>query len=75
MNKRIAPTLVLVLMIIFILIQTWGIIYAVTQEGLGLFWKILIITVPLIILVALVSVYVERIREIDDEENDDLSKY
>lgn len=75
MNKRIAPTLILVLVIIFILLQTWGIIYALTQEGLGLFWKILIISVPLIILVALISVYVERLREIDEEEKDDLSKY
>ena len=75
MNKRIAPTLILVLVIFFILVQAGVMIYALKQEGLGIFWTLLIILAPLAIIVALISVYIERMNEIDDEEHDDLSKY
>jgi hypothetical protein len=75
MNKRIAPTIVLVVITFFIILQTVVMIYALSQGGLGLFWKILIILVPLLIFVALVWVYVERIQEIREEEKDDLSRY
>ena len=37
MNKRVAPTIILVLMIIFILSQAGAIIYVLTGEGLGVF--------------------------------------
>jgi hypothetical protein len=75
MNKRIAPTVILVLVIFFILVQAGVMIYALKQEGLGIFWTLLIILAPLAIIVALISVYIERMNEIDDEEHDDLSKY
>jgi len=75
MDKRIAPTIILILVIFFILIQAGVIVYAFTSEGLSLFWTLLMILVPLAIIIALITVYVERIREIDEEENDDLSKY
>lgn len=75
MNKRIAPTVILVLVIFFILVQAGVMIYALKKEGLGIFWTLLIILAPLAIIVALISVYIERMNEIDDEEHDDLSKY
>lgn len=75
MNKRVAPTIILVLMIIFILLQAGAIIYVLTGEGLGVFLTLVILLVPLAIIAALVSVYIERMREIDDEDKDDLSKY
>lgn len=75
MNKRIAPTVILVLVIFFILVQAGVMIYALKQEGLGIFWTLLIILAPLAIIVALISVYIERMNEIDDEEKDDLSQY
>ena len=75
MNKRIAPTIVVVIVVLFILVQTGILIYALTEEGLGLFWKLVIVLVPLGIIVALFSVYRERLKEIKDEENDDLSRY
>ena len=75
MNKRFAPTVILVLVIFFILVQAGVMIYALNKEGLGLFWTLLIILAPLAIIVALISVYIERMNEIDDEEKNDLSRY
>lgn len=75
MNKRIAPTVVLILVVFFILLQAGAIIYAMNKEGLGVFWTLLLILTPLAIIAALIAVYIERMKEIDEEEKDDLSKY
>jgi uncharacterized membrane protein YhaH (DUF805 family) len=75
MDKRIAPTIILILVIFFILLQAGVMIWALNQEGLGVFWTLLLILTPLAIIVALIAVYIERIKEIDEEEKDDLSKY
>ena len=75
MDKRFAPTLVLILVIFFILVQVIGLVIALTREGTGMFWILMLVLVPLVIVIALISVYIERIREIDEEEKDDLSKY
>jgi len=75
MDKRFAPTLVMILVIFFILLEAGIIIFAIRQEGLSFFWTLVILIVPLVIIVALISVYIERIKEIDEEEKDDLSKY
>ena len=75
MDKRIAPTVIVILLVFFLLLQAGGVIFALTQEGIGVFWKILVVVVPLIFIVALFTVYSERMREIDEEEKDDLSKY
>ncbi len=75
MNKRIPPTIILILVIFFILVQAGVMIFALNKEGLGFFWTLLLILAPLAVIVALVTVYIERIKEIDDEEKDDLSKY
>jgi hypothetical protein len=75
MNKRIAPTIVMIFVIFFILVEAGIIVYAIRQEGLSFFWILVILSIPLVIIVALISVYIERIKEIDEEEKDDLSKY
>ena len=75
MNKRIAPTIVMILVIFFILLEAGIIVYAIRQEGLSFFWTLVILLVPLVIIAALISVYIERIKEINEEEKDDLSKY
>ena len=75
MNKRIAPTIVMILVIFFILLEAGIIVYAIRQEGLSFFWTLVILLVPLVIIGALISVYIERIKEIDEEGKDDLSKY
>jgi len=75
MNKRIAPTVILIVVIFIILVYTGILIYAFSQEGIGLFWKLVIILIPIGIIGALLGVYLERIKEIREEEKDDLSKY
>ena len=75
MDKRSAPTIILILVIFFILVQAGVMIYTLNKEGLGIFWTLLLILTPLAIIVALIAVYIERIKEIDEEEKDDLSKY
>ncbi len=75
MDKRIAPTIVMILVIFFILLEAGIIVYAIRQEGLSFFWTLTILSIPLVIIVALISVYIERIKEIGEEEKDDLSKY
>ena len=75
MDKRVAPTIVMILVIFFILLEAGIIIYAIRQEGLSFFWTLVILIIPLVIIAALISVYIERIKEINEEEKDDLSKY
>lgn len=75
MNKRIAPTIVLILVIFFILVEAGIILFAIRQEGLGVFWIVLLLIIPIAIIAALISVYLERLKEISEEEKDDLSKY
>ncbi len=75
MNKRIAPTVILFVVTFFILVFTGILIYSFSQEGIGLFWKLVIILVPMGIIGALLGVYLEKIRAIKEEEKDDLSKY
>lgn len=75
MNRRVAPTIILVVITIFILLQAAAVIYVLTSEGIGIFLTVLILLIPLAVIAALMTVYIERIREIDEEEKDDLSKY
>ena len=75
MNKRIAPTVVLILVIFFILVEAGSLIFVFTREGLGFFWTLLLLIIPFAIIMALISVYLERLKEIEEEEKDDLSKY
>jgi len=74
-NKRIAPTILVILITIFVLLQAGVIIWIVNREGLGIFWAIFILLIPLAVIWALITVYLERLREIDEQEQDDLSKY
>ena len=73
-DKRIAPTILVILIIIFVLIQAGVIIWALNREGLGTFWMILILAIPFAAIWALIAVYIERLKEIDDE-NSDLENY
>jgi hypothetical protein len=75
MDKKIAPTVVLILVIFFILVEAGVLVFAFTREGLGFFWTMLMLIIPFAIIVALISVYLERLKEIDEEKKDDLSKY
>lgn len=75
MDKRVAPTVILILVIFFILVEAGTLVFVFTREGLGFFWTLLLLIIPFVLIVALISVYIERLKEIDEEEKDDLSKY
>ena len=74
-NKRFGPTLVLILVIFFILAYAGSLVTVFIKEGLGVFWTLVLLIVPLVIIIALISVYIESIKEIDEEEKEDLSRY
>jgi len=76
MDKRFGPTLVLILVIFFILVYAGSLITVFIKEGLGVFWTLILLIVPLVIIIALISVYIERLKEIEKEEEDnDLNQY
>ena len=75
MDKRFGPTLVLILVIFFILVYAGSLFMVFIKEELGIFWTLILLIVPLVIIIALISVYIERLKEIDEEEKDDLSQY
>ena len=75
MNKRVGPTVVMILVLIFILLEAGSLVYVFRKEGLGIIWTIILLIIPFVIIVALISVYMERIKEIHEEEEDDLGKY
>ena len=75
MDKRFGPTLVLVLVILFILIYAGSLVTVFIKEDLGILWTLILLIVPLAVIIALISVYIERLREIDEDEKDDLNLY
>jgi len=75
MDKRFGPTVVLILVIFFILVQAGSLVVVFIKEGLGIFWTLVLLLTPLIIIIALITVYLERMKELDEEEKDDLTKY
>ncbi len=74
-SKRFGPSLVLILVIFFILVQAGSLVVVFIKEGIGVFWTLVLLLIPLVIIIALITVYLERLKEIDEEEKDDLTKY
>lgn len=74
-KKRFGPTIVMILVIFFILVWAGSVLTVFIKEGIGIFWTLVLLIVPLAIIIALITVYIERIKEIDEEEKDDLKKY
>ena len=75
MDKRFGPTLVLILVIFAILLWAGSLVTVFVKEELGILWTLILLIVPLVIIIALISVYIERLKEIDEEEKDDLNQY
>ncbi len=65
----------MILVVFFILVWAGSLVTVFVKEGLGLLWTLVLLIVPLVVIIALISVYIERIKEIDEEEKDDLSQY
>lgn len=74
-HKKLAPSVIVALVIIFILVQAGAVVFALRQEGMGLLLTILLIAIPFAVICALVVVYLERIREIDEEDREDMFRY
>ena len=75
MDKRSGTTLVLIFIILVVLIQGGVIIWAIFREGMHWLFKGLVIAVPLVLIIWLISVYRERMKEIGEDERDHLDQY
>ena len=69
-KKKIAPIAVTVIMLIY-----YGLYFGVIISVLPSFWKVVIGVIPAVFGGTLIYVCVQRIKEIDGGEEDDLSKY
>ena len=72
MNKKkmVAPIVVTVIMVLYYIVYFGFLITLI-----GDIWKYLLAIIPLVFSVITVKVCIERIKEIKEGEEDDLSKY
>jgi hypothetical protein len=71
MKKMIAPITITVILVIYYILYFAFIMFLVK----GLILKLLIGIIPIVFGVAMIYVCIERIKEIQGGEEDDLSKY
>ena len=69
-KKMIAPIVVTILLVLYYIIYFALLISIV--EGI---WKVLLGIIPLLFIIVMIKVCIERIQEIKGGEEDDLSKY
>ena len=71
MKKMIAPIIVTIIFVLYFFAYAFGITYFVPN----IFVKVLLGVIPAIFGVVMIYVCLQRIKEIKDGEEDDLSKY
>ena len=69
-KKMVAPVVVTVLMVLYFILY-----FGLLINMLNGIWKYAFGIIPLIFVVVMIKVCVERIKEINKGEEDDLSKY
>ena len=69
-KKMIAPVVVTCVMVLYY-VAYFGLLYTVLQGV----WKILFGVIPMLFTVVMIKVCIERIEEIKEGEEDDLSQY
>ena len=69
-KKMIAPVVVTCVMVLYD-VAYFGLLYTVLQGV----WKILFGVIPMLFTVVMIKVCIERIEEIKEGEEDDLSQY
>ncbi len=69
-KKKIAPIVVNVILLVY-----YGLYFGMIITTLPLIWKIVCGIVPVVLGIATICVCVQRIKEIDKGEEDDISKY
>ena len=75
MGRYIVPIMIVGLLLVFVILQAFGIIVAIDVFGGNILVKLLVIVIFLSILAALIAVLVQRLKEIKEDDEDDLSKY
>ena len=70
-KKKIAPIIITILAVLYYVLYFSLFIFAVP----GIILKLILGIIPLLLAGAMIYVCVQRIREIDGGEEDDLSKY
>jgi len=69
-KKKIAPIVITVISVIYYIAY-----FAVIMAVLPILWKILLGVIPLCLAGVMIYVCIQRIKEIDKGEEDDISKY
>lgn len=69
-KKKIAPIVITLIMILYYIFY-FGLVIAIAPS----IWKILLGVFPVLLIGAMIYVCVQRIKEIDGGEEDDLSNY
>ena len=69
-KKMIAPVVVTCVMVLYY-VAYFGLLYTVLQGV----WKIMFGVIPMLFTVVMIKVCIERIEEIKEGEEDDLSQY
>ena len=69
-KKKIAPIVITAILLIY-----YGIYFGVIISLLPTIWKVIVGVIPLLIGVTMIYVCIQRLKEIDGGEEDDLSKY
>jgi len=75
MIKYAAPIIVFIIMAILFALYGFGIIYGLNSEGVGTIIPIAVGFAFICLIGALAYVLIQRIKEIKEEDEDDLSKY
>jgi len=77
MKKSIAPIIVTLVILAFLLFELFGVMMATTEAEGFLTNGFLILLIILLIIGMLTAIYVlfQRIKEIKEEDKDDLSQY
>lgn len=72
-KKMIAPIVITVLVIAYFIFYMW---LGLADSGdLPIFVRILLIVIPIGLIVLMVYLLIERVKEIKEDDDDDLSQY
>jgi len=76
-NKRkvLAPLIWVIIISAGIILESLVLWWALGTEGSPLYLKILICCLPLVLVAAIITVYIERVKEIKSGIEDDLDRY
>jgi hypothetical protein len=75
MKKIVTPIIITLLVGLFIVLYTCGILYAFKASGFPMWILVLVSIMIMGLLTALIYTLYKRIKEIKEENDDDISKY